>query len=69
MLERAVNLRGVVGERLPTFVCCAYYAFHHCPPMHYIVILRTEFEKRVVGVGLVCLEFGHEALYGRCIAR
>ena len=52
-----------------TFICGPWDAFHDCAPVHHIVVCGTQFEKRIVGVVLVCLELRHEPLYRRVVAR
>jgi hypothetical protein len=49
-----------------TFVGCSSHAFHDGAPVHDVVVCGAEFEERVVGVGLVCLQLGHQALHGGC---
>jgi len=50
-----------------TFIRGPCNTLHDRAPVHHVVVCRTEFEKRIVGVGLVCLELCHEALYRCCI--
>jgi hypothetical protein len=65
----ASGVGEVCCEIVYTFVRCPLYTLHNGSPLHHIVVRGSEFEKRIVGVVLQCLEFGHEALDGRCVAR
>lgn len=54
-----------VGEPRLTFVCCPDHALHDGSPVHHIVVCGAKLKKRIVRVGLVCLELRHEALRRR----
>jgi hypothetical protein len=57
---------GTGGGNIHTFIGCSWHALHDGPPVHQLVVIDgSQLQQCFVGIGLVCLELGEQALHGR----